>query len=138
MTIVLALSFIFRYGEDSTWATNYNGKRTLMHKTKHFMVFREKSWCEGFKSIVYTKDIGDFCIFLGYSEAFCVPASSSPGLKPNCIYFMGYSFGVYDLTTETCTNLLEEENSEDDDIIYVPYPLRNLKFPYWPPPVPLY
>ncbi|KAL1214984.1 hypothetical protein V5N11_011500 [Cardamine amara subsp. amara] len=126
------------YGEDSTWAKNDNGTRTLMHKTKHFMVFREEKWGSDFKNMVYTKDIGDFCIFLGYSEAFCVRASSSPGLKPNCIYFVGYSFGVYDLTTETCTNFLEVETSKDDDDFDVLYPLRNLKFPYWPPPVPLH
>lgn len=109
-----------------------------MHKTKKFMVLREKEigyvWSKDDKTMIYTEDIGDYCIFLGHSQAYCVPASSSPGLKPNCIYFVGYSFGVYDLTTKTCTTFLTKETYEkDSDIV----PMRSLGFPYWPPPLPL-
>ncbi|XP_020873534.1 uncharacterized protein LOC9305713 [Arabidopsis lyrata subsp. lyrata] len=106
---------------------NHNKVETLVHMASQFMVFRaEESWEE--KYVYYTEDIGDLCIFLGHSEAFCIQASSCPGLKPNCIYFVGYNFGVYDLTTKTCTIFYTEED----------VPLRNLEFPYWPPPVSLY
>ncbi|EOA18885.1 hypothetical protein CARUB_v10007515mg [Capsella rubella] len=87
---------------------------TLMPLTEKFMV-----------TMMYTEYIGDLCIFIGHSEAFCVPASASYGLNPNCIYFVGHNFGVYDLATKTCTTLY----TDDDDV-----PLRNLDFPYWPPP----
>ncbi|KAL9288139.1 hypothetical protein AtEden1_Chr4g0303521 [Arabidopsis thaliana] len=110
------------YGEDLEDIDN----TTLYNVTKKFMVFKEgeKPSCVYTKKMIYTEDIGDLCIFVGHSEAFCVPASSSPGLKPNCIYFVGYNFGVYDLTTKTCTMFL----TKDDN------PLRKLEFPYWPPP----
>ncbi|VVB00979.1 unnamed protein product [Arabis nemorensis] len=35
---------------------------------------------------VYTKDIGDLCIFLSNSEAFCVPASSFPRMSSNEVH----------------------------------------------------
>ncbi|VYS63927.1 unnamed protein product [Arabidopsis thaliana] len=110
------------YGEDLEDIDN----TTLYNVTRKFMVFKEgeKPSCVYTKKMIYTEDIGDLCIFVGHSEAFCVPASSSPGLKPNCIYFVGYNFGVYDLTTKTCTMFL----TKDDN------PLRKLEFPYWPPP----
>ncbi|ESQ54705.1 hypothetical protein EUTSA_v10026890mg [Eutrema salsugineum] len=112
------------YGNDAR--RNYKNVETLMHMTSRFMVFRaDESWDQ--KCVTYTEDIGDLCIFLGHSEAFCIPASSCPGLKPNCIYFVGYNYGVYDLTTKTCTTFYTGED----------VPLRNLEFPYWPPPVPL-
>ncbi|CAH8275336.1 unnamed protein product [Arabidopsis lyrata] len=109
------------YGEDFEDIDNC----TLYHVTKKFMVFREEEQPSKYsKKMIYTEDIGDLCIFVGHSEAFCVPANSSPGLKPNCIYFVGYNFGVYDLTTKTCTMFLTEDEN----------PLRKLEFPYWPPP----
>ncbi|KAG7546159.1 hypothetical protein ISN44_As12g015580 [Arabidopsis suecica] len=109
------------YGEDFEDIDNC----TLYHVTKKFMVFREEEQQSSYsKKMIYTEDIGDLCIFVEHSEAFCVPASSSPGLKPNCIYFVGYNFGVYDLTTKTCTMFLTEDEN----------PLRKLEFPYWPPP----
>ncbi|CAF2107190.1 unnamed protein product [Brassica oleracea] len=74
------------------------------------------------KTMIYTEDIGDLCIFLGHSQAFCVPVSSSPGLKPNCIYFVGRNFGVYDLTTKTCTAFSTQYDG----------PVRRSEFPYWP------
>ncbi|VVB07881.1 unnamed protein product [Arabis nemorensis] len=119
------------YGEDL--CEHYNGV-SLMHKTQQFMVFRaeETGDCgDDDKTMVYTEDIGDLCFFLGHGEALCVPASSSPGLRPNCIYFVGYSFGVYDLTTKTCTIFFGETGENKTEL------LRNLEFPYWPLPLPL-
>lgn len=68
------------------------------YKTKRFMVFREEETIEG-SIMCYTEDIGDMCIFLSNSEAFCVPASSCPGLKSNSIYHMGRGLGFYHLAT---------------------------------------
>ncbi|KAG7615917.1 hypothetical protein ISN45_At04g014590 [Arabidopsis thaliana x Arabidopsis arenosa] len=101
---------------------------TPMHVTKKFMVFRaNEASDEKKKTMIYTEDIGDLCIFLGHSEAFCIPASTSCGLEPNCIYFVGNNFGVYDLTTETCSTFYTSVR-----------PLKNVSFPYWPPPTPIY
>ncbi|ESQ39748.1 hypothetical protein EUTSA_v10001154mg [Eutrema salsugineum] len=94
----------------------YEGARTVMHRTKRFMVFKEKETENKYKSMVYTENIGDICIFLGH-------ASSSPGLKANCIYFVGHNYGVYDITTQICTLFSTEEG-----------PLRSNEFPYWPHP----
>ncbi|KAF3587635.1 hypothetical protein F2Q69_00027398 [Brassica cretica] len=72
----------------------------VYHITKRFMVFREEETTEG-SIMCYTEDFGNMCIFLANSEAFCVPASSCAGLKPNTIYhIMGRGLGFYDLTTE--------------------------------------
>ncbi|CAL9225295.1 unnamed protein product [Arabidopsis halleri] len=101
---------------------------TLMQVTKKFMVFRASESSDEYeKTIIYTEDIGDLCIFLGHSEAFCIPASTSRGLKPNCIYFVGDNFGVYDLTTKTCSTFYTGLR-----------PVKNVSFPYWPSPTPLY
>lgn len=67
-------------------------------KTKRFMVFRED---EKSKYFSYTEDIGDVCIFLSASEAFCLTASMYPGLKPNSIYYIGHGLGSYDLASGT-------------------------------------
>uniref|UniRef100_A0A1J3H7Q6 KIB1-4 beta-propeller domain-containing protein n=3 Tax=Noccaea caerulescens TaxID=107243 RepID=A0A1J3H7Q6_NOCCA len=77
-----------------------DGESIIMHSiTKRFMVFRED---EKRKDFCYTEDIGDLCIFLGDSEAFCVTASMYPGLKPNSIYYIGVSgLGSYDLASGT-------------------------------------
>ncbi|KAF8099503.1 hypothetical protein N665_0243s0065 [Sinapis alba] len=125
------------YSEDSKvrwWSysdkDDKNEGPTLNHVTKKFMVFRageESSFSD--KTMIYTEDIGDLCIFLGHSQAFCVPASSSPGLKPNCIYFVGGNFGVYDLTTKTCTTFQKYEVDES--------PVKRIEFPYWPTPASL-
>ncbi|XP_074297241.1 uncharacterized protein LOC141627944 [Silene latifolia] len=54
------------------------------HKTLHFDVFR----------VVYSGDLervtclnNDRAIFIGWNQSFCIEASSSPGIRPNCIYF---------------------------------------------------
>lgn len=71
-----------------------------MHSiTKRFMVFRED---EKRKDFCYTEDIGDLCIFIGDSEAFCVTASMYLGLKPNSMYYIGVpGLGSYDLASGT-------------------------------------
>ncbi|KAG7536224.1 hypothetical protein ISN44_As13g001840 [Arabidopsis suecica] len=97
---------------------------TVVHKTKRFLVFKEQEKVKRDKDMCYTENIGDLCIFLGHGEPMCVPASSSPGLKPNCIYFAGHNFGVFDITTQTITLFYTEEEG----------PLRSTAFPYWPHP----
>ncbi|VVB08123.1 unnamed protein product [Arabis nemorensis] len=104
----------------------YKGETTLMHKTKRFMVFKEQEMNKEKKydkDMIYTENIGDFCIFLGHGEALCVPSTSSPGLKANCIYFVGHNYGVFDITTQNCT-LFSMEGG----------PFRSFEFPYWPHP----
>ncbi|KAG2276646.1 hypothetical protein Bca52824_059201 [Brassica carinata] len=60
------------------------------------------------KELLYIEDIGDFCIFLGQGEPFCVRASMHPGLRANYIYFSGYNFGAYDITNRCCIANLHE------------------------------
>ncbi|XP_010426023.1 PREDICTED: uncharacterized protein LOC104711048 [Camelina sativa] len=103
----------------------FNEKETIYYKTNRFMVFRqEEASKDGVRSMCYTEDIGDICIFLGDNEPFCVQASSCPGLKPNSIYFMGYGFGVYDLATKTTQELGDKG-----------LPGSVFACPYWIPPV---
>ncbi|KAF8107842.1 hypothetical protein N665_0116s0047 [Sinapis alba] len=90
--------------------------------TKRFMVFREEETLEG-RYMCYTEDIGDVCIFLSASEAFCVQASSFPGLKSNSIYFIGKGFGIYDLTSGTSSPFDISEGEPD-----------TVAAPYWYPP----
>ncbi|XP_010451183.1 PREDICTED: uncharacterized protein LOC104733295 [Camelina sativa] len=94
---------------------------TLFHTTKRFLVFRVDTICG---DLVYTRDIGDLCIFLGHNEACCVPASSSPGLRPNSIYYVGRNFGVHDIATEISTTFFTKDN----------LPISSTEFPYWPAP----
>ncbi|KAH0876697.1 hypothetical protein HID58_064091 [Brassica napus] len=94
----------------------------VYHITKRFMVFREEETTEG-SIMCYTEDIGDMCIFLANSEAFCVPASSCAGLKPNSIYHMGRGLGFYDLTTGNPHQYLAPDGAPSV-----------LSQPYWLPP----
>ncbi|XP_010445122.1 PREDICTED: uncharacterized protein LOC104727744 [Camelina sativa] len=94
---------------------------TIYHKTKGFLVFRVDTICG---DLVYTEDIGDLCIFLGHNEACCVPASSSPGLRPNSIYYVGRNFGVHDIAADITTTFYAKDN----------LPLTSTEFPYWPAP----
>ncbi|KAL0875278.1 hypothetical protein Bca101_024983 [Brassica carinata] len=55
-------------------------------QTKALMVFKIDD--EG--NAVYTKDIGDLCIFISKSEPFCVPASSFPGMLSNRVAFLDF------------------------------------------------
>ncbi|CAN8290897.1 unnamed protein product [Cochlearia groenlandica] len=71
----------------------------INYATKRFLVFREEKRKKGYMH--YTEDIGDMCIFLSLSDAFCIEASSCPGLKANSIYFIGHGFGIYNLADAT-------------------------------------
>lgn len=86
------------------------------------MVFREEETTQG-RIMCYTEDIGEMCIFLANNEAFCIPASSCPGLKPNSIYFMGRGLGFYDLTTGDAHHYRAPDGAPSV-----------LTTPYWLPP----
>ncbi|CAH2046234.1 unnamed protein product [Thlaspi arvense] len=118
----LRLMILRYYGDDMK---NFSGEK-FEHKTKRFLVFKveEPSTDEEKKNLSYTENIGDLCIFLGRDEAFCLQASLYPGLKPNCIYFVGYNYGVFDINTQICNLFSTEEGS-----------LRSTGFPYWPHPL---
>ncbi|XP_010499539.2 PREDICTED: uncharacterized protein LOC104777044 [Camelina sativa] len=98
----------------------YSSKIT--YETQRFMVFREEETTEG-RFMCYTDDIGDLCIFVSKSEAFCVPASSVTGLKPNSIYFVGFGVGIYDLTTRDVSTFRAPRGA-----------LNHIVDPYWFPP----
>ncbi|KAF3572295.1 hypothetical protein F2Q69_00058233 [Brassica cretica] len=88
--------YLVKWYAHGSYSSVLNG---IEYKTKRFMVFSEEETAEG-KFMCYTEDIGEMCIFIASNEAFCIPASSCPGLKPSTIYFMvGHGFGSYDLTT---------------------------------------
>ncbi|KAJ0232131.1 hypothetical protein HA466_0293360 [Hirschfeldia incana] len=78
------------------YAQGYPWSGKFKYMIRRFMVFREEETTQG-RYMCYTEDIGDVCIFLSMSDAFCLQASSCPGLKPNSIYFVGKGFGIYDL-----------------------------------------
>ncbi|KAG7538497.1 hypothetical protein ISN44_As13g022580 [Arabidopsis suecica] len=76
-----------------------DGDLEFIHSnTKRFMIFRQDGMSKDF---CYTEDIGDLCIFLSKSEAFCLSASMYPRLKPNSIYYIGPRLGSYDLASGT-------------------------------------
>ncbi|CAH2034586.1 unnamed protein product [Thlaspi arvense] len=104
------------------YANSCLASKKVSYETQLFMVFREEETTEG-RLMCYTDDIGDLCIFISKGEAFCVPASSFPGLQPNSIYFIGFGFGVHDLTTRTTTTLQGPKDSLDQVLV-----------PYWFPP----
>ena len=98
----------------------------LCRGTKRFMVFRELE--EDKRTMCYTEDIGDLCIFLGNNEPFCVKASSFPGLNPNSIYFAGDGFGVYDIATRKPRSFRPKSPSAFSSASLLPY---------WIPPMSL-
>ncbi|KAG2302203.1 hypothetical protein Bca52824_030854 [Brassica carinata] len=108
------------------------GLEQVTSRTRQFMVYRSKDYPplteHHQKDLSYTEDIGDFCIFLGQGEPFCIRASLHPGLRANCIYFAGYNFGVYDITTRCC-NIFYTKSYKGC------VPLRSSEFPYWPHPL---
>ncbi|CAL9228996.1 unnamed protein product [Arabidopsis halleri] len=79
---------------------------SLRTKPRAFVVIRQDSE-RGIGS--YTEDIGDLCIFLGKSEAFCVSATDYPGLNPNSVYFArtNAGFGYYDLSSNTLHDVID-------------------------------
>lgn len=111
--------FLVKWYALGFFSSNLKG---IYHKTKRLMVFREEETTEG-KIMCYTEDIGDMCIFLASNEAFCIPASSCLGLKPNCVYYMGRGFGFYDLTTGEAHHYKAPKGAPSA-----------LTAPYWLPP----
>ncbi|KAJ0236112.1 hypothetical protein HA466_0261080 [Hirschfeldia incana] len=109
--------YLVKWYAHGSYSTVLDG---IEYKTKRFMVFSEEETAEG-KFMCYTEDIGEMCIFIASNEAFCIPASSCPGLKPSTIYFMGHGFGSYDLTT--------------GDIHHSKAPDGVITTPCWLPPV---
>lgn len=75
--------------------------KQVTSRTVEFMVFlaEDHPLEKKIKQLFYTLNIGYLCIFLEHGEPLCVRASSHPGLRANCIYFLGYNFGIYDITT---------------------------------------
>ncbi|XP_020872452.1 uncharacterized protein LOC110226765 [Arabidopsis lyrata subsp. lyrata] len=72
-------------------------------QTKALMVFKIDEQGDA----VYTKDIGDLCIFLSNSEPFCVPASSFPGLCPNTVHLFSFQeIGIVNLAECFNTDLV--------------------------------
>lgn len=67
----------------------YN-KLAQICKPRGFVVFRQDPEQ---RIASYTEDIGDLCIFLSRSEAFCVSATEYPGLNPNSVYYAGAETG---------------------------------------------
>ncbi|CDY47276.1 BnaA10g03700D [Brassica napus] len=100
----------------------YSHVPSIRCKEPMVMVFREdQDTNEGTKTMSYTEDIGDLCIFLSKSEPFCVVASSCPGLKPNSIYLMGHSFAVYDITTRTSRHFERPKGLPESLTTFLPY-----------------
>ncbi|CAN6849800.1 unnamed protein product [Brassica oleracea] len=73
-----------------------DGEWIMMRITKRFTMFMQD---KKRKEFCYTDDIGDLCIFLGQSEAFCLSASMYSGLKPNSIYYIGSGLRYYNLAS---------------------------------------
>ncbi|XP_010480737.1 PREDICTED: uncharacterized protein LOC104759528 [Camelina sativa] len=72
-------------------------------KTEGLMVFKLDE--EG--NAVYTKDIGDLCIFISKSEPFCVPASSVPGMIPNRVHILDDNeFSLVKLTDSSIDSII--------------------------------
>ncbi|WZZ31656.1 hypothetical protein YC2023_015057 [Brassica napus] len=76
--------------------SNEDGEWIMMRITKRFTMFMQD---KKRKEFCYTDDIGDLCIFLGQSEAFCLSASMYSGLKPNSIYYIGSGLRYYNLAS---------------------------------------
>ncbi|CAN8303932.1 unnamed protein product [Cochlearia groenlandica] len=106
-------------------------EKSLSYETQMLMVFREEETLDGKYTMCYTEDIGDMCIFISKSDAFCVKATSFPGLTPNSIYFIGFEFGIYHLSTRTISTFYvpTKSNASSDFLLD-----RICSMPYWFPP----
>ncbi|RID51285.1 hypothetical protein BRARA_H01963 [Brassica rapa] len=111
--------FLVKWYAQRFFSSSHEGSN---YTTRRFMVFREKKLTEG-RYMHYTEDIGDVCIFISMSEAFCVEASSCPGLKPNSIYFIGHGFGIYNIADTRIHHFQAPEGAP-----------TSFKDPYWLPP----
>ncbi|XP_074283021.1 uncharacterized protein LOC141607565 [Silene latifolia] len=107
-------------------AYTYSHTSCEPHKTLQFDVFRVVN--PGFLERVTCLD-NDRAIFIGWNQSFCIKASSSPGVSPNCIYFTddisncedynvhpnnqwGHDTGIYrmeDATISSCYPYLDKE-----------------------------
>ncbi|KAJ4907418.1 hypothetical protein Rs2_11087 [Raphanus sativus] len=76
-------TFLVKLFRQTVDGTSLKVKVTKL-KTKGVMVFKVDD--DG--NAVYTQDIGDLTIFISKSEAFCVRASSFPGVSPNKVYIL--------------------------------------------------
>ncbi|KAF3544592.1 hypothetical protein DY000_02010457 [Brassica cretica] len=88
-------------------------------QTKGVMVFRVTP--KG--NAVYTQDIGDLTIFISKAEAFCVRASSFPGVSPNHVYILDVmEISFFKLPDSSITTLTER--------IMAPYvfPPQNIEY----------
>ncbi|CAN6820279.1 unnamed protein product [Brassica oleracea] len=88
-------------------------------QTKGVMVFRVAP--KG--NAVYTQDIGDLTIFISKAEAFCVRASSFPGVSPNHVYILDVmEISFFKLADSSITTLTER--------IMAPYffPPQNIEY----------
>lgn len=91
--IHVCIHVCFRFFKDQLEIDD-KGLEQVTRRTRQFMVYRAEDHPrieEHRKELSYTEDIGDFCIFLGQGEPFCVRASMHPGLRANYIYFSGYN-----------------------------------------------
>ncbi|KAF3512988.1 hypothetical protein F2Q69_00010027 [Brassica cretica] len=72
---------------------------------------------------VYTQDIGDLTIFISKAEAFCVRASSFPGVSPNHVYILDVmEISFFKLPDSSITTLTERIMSP-----YV-FPPQNIEY----------
>ncbi|KAF3556940.1 hypothetical protein F2Q69_00016851 [Brassica cretica] len=72
---------------------------------------------------VYTQDIGDLTIFISKAEAFCVRASSFPGVSANHVYILDVmEISFFKLADSSITTLTER--------IIAPYffPPQNIEY----------
>ncbi|KAL1196634.1 hypothetical protein V5N11_021531 [Cardamine amara subsp. amara] len=92
--------------ESSHGKRPYRSISSRRRKPRAFVVFRQDPEQ---RIGSYTEDIGDLCIFLGNSEAFCVSAAEYPGLNPNSVYYAGLltGFGYYDLSSNTLHDVID-------------------------------
>ena len=85
--ITYMYSCVFRFFKDQLEIDD-KGLEQVTRRTRQFMVYRAEDHPrieEHRKELSYTEDIGDFCIFLGQGEPFCVRASMHPGLRYNLL-----------------------------------------------------
>ncbi|XP_019090606.1 PREDICTED: uncharacterized protein LOC104737884 [Camelina sativa] len=82
-------------------------------ETRHTMVFKLNEMGKA----TYTEDIGDLCIFLSKSEAFCLKASSSGHCRNTIYYIENNERGTFNL------------KNKEKDRIFITYPA-----PYYIPP----
>ncbi|XP_074288945.1 uncharacterized protein LOC141614088 [Silene latifolia] len=109
---------------------------SVPHKTLHFDVFR----------VVYSGNLepvtclnNDRAIFIGFNQSFCLRASSSPGIRPNCIYFTddvssgnynvhsrnqwGHDMGIFDMEDGIITPFYPYQDEQEEKKVPLSTPL---------------